>query len=108
MINFIAIDQSSSKCPSLWIDLWPMHRGYGYIQNYNDSFKMNSLPEDLNQLYSEKFPNNKSKLYVSRQWTNTTQKDQENILNHSSVSGLVFSSYRYENQSAIQKSNWEI
>ena len=69
---------------------------------------MNSLPEDLNQVYSEKFPNSKSKLYVSRQWTNTTQKDQESILDHSSVSGLVFSSYRYENQSAIQKSNWEI
>lgn len=108
LIDFLAIDQSSSKCPSLWIDLWPMHRGYGYIQNYNDSFNMNSLSEDLNQVYSEKFPNNQSKLYVSRQWTNTTPKDQKSILNHTSVSGMVFSSYRYENQSAIQKSNWEI
>ena len=108
LVDFIAIDQNSSKCPSLWIDLWPMHRGYGYLQNYNDKFKMESLSEDLEKIYSKKFPNNTSKLYISRQWANTTSKDQEEILQYSCVSGLVFSSFRYENQSAIKKNNWSI
>ena len=36
IVDEIIIDQNSSQCPSMWHDLWPMHRGYGYLQNYLD------------------------------------------------------------------------
>ena len=45
LINDLVINQSSSQCPSLWHQLWPMHRGYGYVQNYLDSYDMPPLRE---------------------------------------------------------------
>jgi hypothetical protein len=43
IVDHLIIDQNSSRCPSMWHDLWPMHRGYGYIQNYLNEYNMNSL-----------------------------------------------------------------
>jgi hypothetical protein len=31
--------------------LWPMHRGYGYLQNYLDGRGMRSLEEDIVKTY---------------------------------------------------------
>ena len=36
LIDHLVIDQNSSQCPSMWHQLWPMHRGTGYVQNYLD------------------------------------------------------------------------
>jgi hypothetical protein len=47
IIDQLIIDQNSSQCPSMWHDLWPMHRGDGYLQNYLNGSGMKSLDEDI-------------------------------------------------------------
>ena len=46
LVDTLVIDQDSSKCPSMWHPLWPMHRGYGYLQNYIDGKGLTSLEEE--------------------------------------------------------------
>jgi hypothetical protein len=36
LIDHLIVNQNSSQCPSMWHQLWPMHRGGGYVQNYLD------------------------------------------------------------------------
>jgi len=51
IIDELVINQNSSECPSMWHQLWPMHRGYGYLQNYLDGFNMPPLLDHLNSAY---------------------------------------------------------
>jgi len=43
------------------------------------------------------------KLYVARQWSERSSKQESEILNNPSVSGLVFSSFRFDNESPISR-----
>ena len=36
LVDHLIVNQNSSQCPSMWHQLWPMHRGTGYVQNYLD------------------------------------------------------------------------
>src|SRR6185295_11737202 len=52
LIDRLVIDQNSSQCPSMWHQLWPMHRGSGYVQNYIDGSGMPPLRQQLAESYA--------------------------------------------------------
>ena len=106
IVDQLIIDQNSSRCPSMWHALWPMHRGYGYIQNYLNGSNMKSLEEDLVRTYSPVLNQKNTKLYVARQWQERSEKKEKELLRYPCVQGLVFSSFRHDNPGAIRRNNW--
>jgi hypothetical protein len=107
LVDHLVIDQNSSKCPSMWHDLWPMHRGYGYVQNYLDGNNMNSLETDLTSVYRPSFEECRTKLYLARQWKKRSPDKEPSLLKHPAVDGLVFSSFRHDNPAPIRRNDWK-
>jgi hypothetical protein len=106
IVDELIIDQNSSRCPSMWHELWPMHRGYGYLQNYLDSRGMNLLEEDIVNTYAPVFNGKNTKLYIARQWQERSKTKEKNLLKLPGVEGLVFSSFRHDNPGPIKRNNW--
>ena len=106
IVDHLIIDQNSSRCPSMWHDLWPMHRGYGYRQNYLDGLNMDLLVADLTFLYQPVFDKGVSKLFLARQWQPRAPMKEQSLLEHPAVDGLVFSSFRHDNPGAVRRDDW--
>jgi len=106
IIDHLVIDQNSSRCPSMWHDLWPMHRGYGYLQNYLDGLNMNTLEADLASVYQPVFQDQRAKLYLARQWQPHSPAREKTLLEHPCVEGLVFSSFRHDNPGPVNRNDW--
>ena len=106
IIDQLIIDQNSSQCPSMWHALWPMHRGYGYLQNYINGCGMNLLDEDIVKTYGPVFDGESATLYVARQWHKRSEAKEKELLRLSGVEGLVFSSFRHDNPEPIRRNNW--
>ena len=106
LVDHLFIDQNSSNCPSMWHDLWPMHRGYGYVQNYLDGKSMNSLETDLTSVYQPALEGCRTKLYLARQWQKRASGQERRLLDHPAVDGLVFSSFRHDNPGPIRRNDW--
>jgi hypothetical protein len=106
IIDHLVIDQNSCRCPSIWHDLWPMHRGYGYLQNYLDGINMNPLEEDLTHVYQPVLARRETKLYLARQWKKRSPEKERSLLGHPAVDGLVFSSFRHDNSGPIRRNDW--
>jgi hypothetical protein len=107
IIDQLVMDQNSSQCPSMWHDLWPMHRGYGYIQNYLNGLGMKMLEEDIVKTYAPVFDGQNAKLFVARQWQARSQAKEMDVLKLPGVAGLVFSSFRHDNAGRIKQNNWK-
>lgn len=97
LVDDLIINQNSYQCPCSWIQLWPMHRGYGYLQNYVDGFNMTDLHEDISQTYAPVVNASKTHLYIARQWDEPNPVEEGRLLALDSVKGLVFNSFRYDN-----------
>ncbi len=106
LIDELVVNQNSSQCPSMWHDLWPMHRGYGYVQNYLDESSMLSLQEDLAANYAPAFRGHSVKLYVARQWDQRSETEGAALLRTPGVQGLVFSSFRFDNPGPVARNHW--
>ena len=106
IIDLLIIDQNSSRCPSMWHDLWPMHRGYGYLQNYLDGLNLNPLEEDLTSVYQPALAGHETKLYPARQWKQRSPEIEAHLLEHPAVDGLVFSSFRHDNPGPVRRNDW--
>ncbi len=107
LIDELIINQNSSVCPSMWHDLWPMHRGFGYLQNYLDGYDLPTLLEHLSEPYLPVIAKDgKTKLVVARQWDERSQGNEQALLDHPAVSGLVFSTFRHDNPEAIDRGDW--
>ena len=106
IVDHLIIDQKSSNCPSMWHDLWPMHRGYGYRQNYLDGFNMNPLQEDLTSVYQPACRGHNTELYLARQWRQRSPDDEQALLENPCVEGLVFSSFRHDNPGPVRRNDW--
>lgn len=107
LIDELVIDQNSSQCPSLWHQLWPMHRGYGYLQNNADGYNMQPLGNDLDQVYAPALAGSKVKLFVARQWQPRSDRQEADLLAHPAVSGLVFSTFRYDNPDVLARGDFK-
>ena len=101
VVDQLVINQNSAVCPSMWIDLWPMHRGGGYIQDYTSGEGMQQLGEQLTNEYLPVIKGKSTELYVARQWSNPDVEEEARISGHDAVSGIVYSSFRYDNSHLI-------
>jgi hypothetical protein len=106
IVDQIVVGQNSSQCPSMWHQLWPMHRGYGYLQNYIDGKGMPPLAEQVREVYSPVFVGSGVDLYIARQWDEPDERTEADLLAPPGVSGLVFSTFRYDNPEAVAKGDW--
>jgi hypothetical protein len=106
LIDELIINENSSKCPSMWHDLWPMHRGYGYLQNYIDGLNLPPLLKHLETSYAPVFKESSVKLYVARQWDEPSKEREKTLLAQPYLTGLVFSSFRYDNPGPIARGDW--
>ena len=106
IIDQLVIDQNSSQCPSMWHDLWPMHRGYGYVQNYLNGLGLNVLEDDIVKTYAPVFDGINATLLVARQWQKRSETKEKELLKLPGVKGLVFSSFRHDNPGPIKRNNW--
>ena len=107
LIDELVINQNSSQCPSMWHQLWPMHRGYGYVQNYLDGYNMPPLYEHLGA-YAMALRKHGTDLYVARQWAWLSKQEEAALLSQPGVQGLVFSSFRFDNPRPLARGNWVI
>jgi hypothetical protein len=106
IVDEIVVDQNSSQCPSMWHSLWPMHRGYGYLQNYIDGKNLRPLRQDLEENYSQVLAGSRTRLYVARQWHAPDEDEENELLAVPGVSGLVFSTFRYDNPGALRRGDF--
>lgn len=106
LIDELVINQNSSRCPSMWHDLWPMHSGYVYIQNYLWGANLPSLIEHISSIYAPVFNNHAAKLYIARQWEEFSQKKGARLLTLPGVTGPALSSFRYDNPGQIKINDW--
>ena len=106
IVDELVIDQSSVQCPSLWIQLWPMHRGHGYRQNYVDGWGLLSLEEDVSCNYGPVVEENDASLYVAWQWKERDAEYEPAVASHSEVRGLTYSTFRHDNPGPIARGNW--
>lgn len=106
LIDTLVVDQNSSQCPSMWHQLWPMHRGYGYLQNYTNDLDLPPLPTLLDDAYQPIVDETGLKLYVARQWHPRCDTTEAELRSRPAVSGLVFSTYRHDNPGAISRGDF--
>jgi hypothetical protein len=106
LVDELIINQNSSQCPSMWHQLWPMHRGYGYLQNYLDGHNMPPLSEQLSSDYGPILENSPVNLYVARQWDERSEVQEKTMLSYTLVKGLVFNSFRFDNPGAVARGDW--
>ena len=106
LVDRLVIDQNSSQCPSMWHQLWPMHRGTGYVQNYLDGSGMLPLAEHLTTAYAPAVADSSVELFVARQWCERSPDVEARLCATSGVSGLVFGSFRHDNPDAVRRNDW--
>ena len=106
LVDQLVIDQNSSQCPSMWHQLWPMHRGSGYVQNYLDGYGLPALSTHLREVYGPAAERQRTQLFVARQWCERSDDAERELSAIPGVSGLVFSSFRHDNAQAIARGDW--
>jgi hypothetical protein len=90
----------------MWHQLWPMHRGDGYVQNYLDGRGMPPLADHLRTAYGPAVERSATKLFVARQWAERCEPVERELRAISGVEGLVFSSFRNDNPAALARGDW--
>jgi hypothetical protein len=106
LIDAIIIDQNSSQCPSMWHQLWPMHRGYGYLQSSVDGLNVPTLETALHDDYGPITARSGIACYVARQWHPRSAAAEAALLAHPAVSGLAFSTFRHDNPGALARGDF--
>jgi hypothetical protein len=106
LIDRLVVGQNSSQCPSMWHQLWPMHRGNGYLQNYLDGHSLPELADHLRCEYAPVVEGSATQLLVARQWCLRSVDVERELRAISGVAGLVFSSFRHDNPQAIARGDW--
>jgi hypothetical protein len=92
----------------MWHQLWPMHRGYGYLQNYLDGHNLPPLLDHLSSHHEAAFKDQPVDLYVARQWDERFEIEEKELLSHPVVKGLVYSSFRFDNPGPVARGNWRV
>jgi hypothetical protein len=106
LVDRIVIDQNSSQCPSMWHQLWPMHRGSGYVQNYLDGTGLPPLVEHVATTYARVVTGSEVELFVARQWFERSPEIEARLSSTPGVTGLVFGSFRHDNPEAVRRNDW--
>jgi hypothetical protein len=105
VVDRLIVNQNSSQCPSMWHQLWPMHRGGGYVQNHLDGSGMPPLRDQL-ETYGCAVNGSPVELYVARQWNERDEAIERDLAAIPGVAGLVFGSFRHDNPEAVRRNDW--
>ena len=106
LIDALVIDQNSSQCPSMWHQLWPMHRGYGYLQNPLNGLNLPPLETMLGADYGQMAEQTGTDLFVARQWQDRCPETEADLAAQPGVSGLVFSAFRHDNPGSLARGDF--
>jgi hypothetical protein len=106
LIDALIVDQSSSRCPSMWHELWPMHRGYGYLQNPLDELNVPFLRTLLRDEYAPLAARTGIACYAARQWHPRSPEEEAALCAEPGVAGLVFSTFRHDNPGALARGDF--
>jgi hypothetical protein len=90
----------------MWHQLWPMHRGTGYLANYLDGAGLPPLAAQLRDAYAPVVTGSGTGLLVARQWDDRCADRERELRAIPGVAGLVFSSFRHDNPQAIARGKW--
>ena len=90
----------------MWIDLWPMHRGTGYLQNYLTGAGMPPLEAHVRETYVPAMMGSKTALYLARQWHERDVREERSLGAIGGVDGLVFGSFRHDNAHLLALGDW--
>ena len=90
----------------MWHQLWPMHRGAGYVQNYLDGIGLPDLSDHLHFTYGPTVEGSATRLFVARQWSEPREDTERELMSIPGVAGLVVSSFRHDNPQAIGRGDW--
>ena len=105
LVDRLIVNQNSSQCPSMWHQLWPMHRGTGYVQNYLDGTGLPPFAEHM-AAYGAAVAGSSVELYIARQWNERDEACERQLASIPSVAGLVHGSFRYDNPEAVRRGDW--
>jgi len=108
LVDTLVVNQNSSRCPSMWHDLWPMHRGDGYVQNYLTGEGLPPLEVQLAAEYGPALAGTATRLYVARQWDERNEEREVELTALPGVNGLVFSTFRHDNPEAVRRNDWRL
>ena len=105
LVDRLIVNQNSSQCPSMWHQLWPMHRGTGYVQNYLDG---SGLPPFASHMaaYGAAVAGSPVELYIARQWNQRDEACERELASIPGVAGLVHGSFRHDNTNAVRHGDW--
>ncbi|MBM3777995.1 MAG: hypothetical protein FJW23_07100 [Acidimicrobiia bacterium] len=106
LIDALVVNQNSSQCPSMWHQLWPMHRGTGYVQNYLTGEGLPPLEDQVLTDYDPVLRDTPVRLFIARQWDARAKDTERRLGAQPGVSGLVFSSFRHDNPAAVARNDW--
>ncbi|MBA2595187.1 MAG: hypothetical protein H0V00_00990 [Chloroflexia bacterium] len=106
LIDALVIDQNSSQCPSMWHQLWPMHRGYGYLQNPIDELNLPKLETMLRADYGPVADGAGIDLFVARQWHERCSEREAGLRSAPGVTGLAFSTFRHDNPGSLARGDF--
>lgn len=106
LIDELILNQNSYRCPSMWLDLWPMHPGHCYLEDYRDWRRHPTLKVDLHENYAPRIEGRSTRLYVARQWDARSRDEETGLLEDPAVSGLVYSSFRFDNPGPLARNDW--
>lgn len=104
LVDELVLDQDSTRCPSTWLDLWPMHRGRGYLEP--PPGQRGPLREELRAAYLPVLRKSPCRLMVARQWYPRNAMEEAALLSEEGVAGLVFSSFRHDNPDVVARNDW--
>ncbi|MGH9347538.1 MAG: hypothetical protein ACRD26_09760 [Vicinamibacterales bacterium] len=110
LVDALVVGQSSSQCPSMWHQLWPMHRGYGHLQDYLSGRNLPPLTQYCAAVSAASGDDSahRTTLYIARQWSERTSEGERGLLATPGVAGLVFSSFRHDNPAAVARGDWRV
>jgi hypothetical protein len=78
------------------------------VQNYLDGHNLPPLLDHLRSSYESVFRDQPVDLYVARQWDERSEIEEEELLSHPVVKGLVYSSFRFDNPGPIARGDWRL
>ena len=104
LVDDLVIDQRSWQCPSMWHQLWPMHRRAGEAGSHPD--RAAPLAEDLAAKYGPVIAAGTTRLFIARQWHERAVEEERALVAIPGVEGLVFSTFRHDNPEALRRGDW--
>jgi hypothetical protein len=106
LIDSLVVDQHPARSPSLWHEHWPMHRGYGYLQNSLDDLNLPPLHTLLRNEYAPTATQTGIACYVARQWHPRSPDDEAMLITEQGVAGIVHSTFRHDNPVPIARGDF--